>query len=132
VQADEAPAQRADGSCDTDIDIALRSSIFRGSQTIEGQIRLMPHADLPGGDVAVYTQTPRASHPLTRSPAVGEQIDGRILPLGKGIPLRANAPVVLPFALALPENSAPTASACTHRCRGSSRYACSTKASRVI
>ena len=110
-QADEAPALRTDGSCDTDIDIALRSSIFRVGQTTEGQIRLTPHADLPDGDVAVYTQTHRASHPLTRSPAVGEQIDGRILPLGKGIPLRTNALVVPPFALALPENSAPTASA---------------------
>jgi hypothetical protein len=111
VQVGDALVQRTDGSGDTDIDIALRSSIFRAGQTIEGQITLMPHTDLPDGDVAVYTQAHRASHPLTRSPAVGEQIDGRILPLVKGIPLRANIPVVLPFALALPENSPPTASA---------------------
>ena len=67
--------------------------------------------DLPNGDVAVYWQRFRESHPLERAPAEPGPVDGRIVQLDKKIPLRAGTPVTLPFALPLPEDAAPTASA---------------------
>jgi hypothetical protein len=107
----DAPTEHVDGSNDTDIDIALPSPIYRAGETINGQITLRPHHDLPDGDVAVRWQRVRESHPLVRSPAAPTALEGTIVQLDKRIPLRANTPVVLPFALQLPEDAAPTATA---------------------
>jgi hypothetical protein len=111
LQVEHAATEHVDGSHDTDIDIALPSSIYRAGATINGQITLTPHADLPDGEAAVYLQRHRDSHPVTRSPAAADVLAGRTLQLGKGIALRAGSPVILPFALPVPEDAPPTASA---------------------
>jgi hypothetical protein len=107
----DAPTEHVDGSSDTDIDITLPSPIYRAGDTINGQITLRPHQNLPNGDAAVYWQLLRESHPLKRSPAPATTIEGRIVQLDKKIALRANTPVVLPFALQLPSDAAPTGTA---------------------
>jgi hypothetical protein len=111
TEVEDAPTEHVDGSHDTDIDIALPSPIYRAGDTINGQVTLRPHQDLPNGDVAVYWQLLRESHPLVRSPAAATTMEGRIVQLDKKILLRADAPVVLPFALPLPEDAAPTGTA---------------------
>lgn len=111
LQVENAALQQVSGSDDTDLDIALPSPIYRAGDTVNGQITLTPHSDLPDGEVGVYWQRHRDSHPLTRSPAAAAVLAGRPVHLGKGIPLRAGTPVVLPFSLPLPHDAAPTASA---------------------
>jgi hypothetical protein len=111
VVAEEAPLERVAGSGETVINIALGSPVYRAGETISGQITLTPQLDLPDGDLAVSWQRQRQSHPLVKSPSPVGELDGRIVPLGKRIPLRAGAPVVFPFALPLPPDAAPTATA---------------------
>jgi hypothetical protein len=111
VDAVEEPLERFFGAGETEIDIVLDSPVYRAGDTIEGHLVLRPQMDLPNGDVAVYWQRQRESHPLVRYPAQGGPVDGRITPLAKKIPLRAGVPVTLPFALPLPADAAPTASA---------------------
>ena len=111
LQVEPAPVERVSGDGHTHIDIALSSAIYRAGDTINGQVTLTPQSDLPDGDVAVHWQRLRDSHPLTRSPATLAVLDGPVLQLGKGIALRAGAPVALPFALPLPPDAAPTATA---------------------
>jgi hypothetical protein len=111
VHVEPAPMELVAGSGETHLDIALSSAMYRAGDTINGQITLTPQSDLPDGDVAVHWQRFRDSHPLTRSPAMLAILDGPMLQLGKGIKLRAGAPVALPFALPLPPDAAPTASA---------------------
>lgn len=111
VEAEEEPMERIWGSGDTEIDIVLGSPVYRAGETISGQIVLRPKIDLPNGDVAVYWQRQRESHPLVRHPAEGGALDGRIMQLDKKIPLTAGTQLTLPFALPIPEDAAPTASA---------------------
>jgi hypothetical protein len=111
VEADEEPMERFWGSGDTEIDILLPSPVYRAGETINGQIVLRPQMDLPTGDLAVFWQRFRESHPLERSPAQPGPVDGRIVQLDKKIPLSAGTQLALPFALPLPPDAAPTASA---------------------
>jgi hypothetical protein len=111
VDAVEEPLERFFGAGETEIDIVLGSPVYRAGDTIEGHLVLRPLMDLPNGDVAVYWQRQRESHPLVRYPAQGGPVDGRVIQLDKKIPLRAGVPVTLPFALPLPADAAPTASA---------------------
>jgi hypothetical protein len=111
VDAVVEPLEQFFGAAETEIDIVLGSPLYRAGETISGQIVLRPTIDLPNGDVAVYWQRQRESHPLVRYPAEGGPVDGRIVQLDKKIPLRAGVPVTLPFALPLPDDAAPTASA---------------------
>ncbi|BDX30553.1 hypothetical protein TUM20985_11000 [Mycobacterium antarcticum] len=111
VDAVVEPLERFFGSGETEIDIVLDAPVYRAGDIINGQIVLNPTQDLPTGDLAVYWQRQRESHPLTRTPAEDDALDGRILQLDKKIALRAGVPVTLPFALPLPEDAAPTASA---------------------
>ncbi len=111
VDAVEEPLERFFGAGETEIDIVLGSPVYRAGDTIEGHLVLRPQMDLPNGDVAVYWQRQRESHPLVRHPAQGGPVDGRITQLDKKIPLRSGAPVTLPFTLPLPADAAPTASA---------------------
>lgn len=111
VDAVVEPIERFSGAGETEIDIVLGSPLYRAGETISGQIVLRPTMDLPTGDLAVYWQRQRESHPLVRYPAEGGPIDGRIAQLDKNIPLRAGMPVALPFAIPLPDDAAPTASA---------------------
>ena len=82
------------GAAETVIDIALSTPVWRAGETITGHVTLTPTIDLPDGDLAVSWQRERESHPLTRTPGPGGQLDGRIVQLGKRIPLRAGVPVV--------------------------------------
>jgi hypothetical protein len=111
VEAEPEPLQRFWGAGETEIDIVIGSPVYRAGETIAGQIVLRPTADLPDGDVAVYWQRFRESHPLTRTPAQPGPVDGRIVQLDKKIPLAAGTQLTLPFALPLPDDAAPTASA---------------------
>ena len=85
--------------------------MFGAGETIRGQVTLTPTMDLPDGDLAVCWQRRRESHPLTRTPGPGGSLDGRIVQLGKEIPLRAGVPITLPFEIPLPADAPPTASA---------------------
>jgi hypothetical protein len=111
VEAYVEPLEVVSGAAETVIDIALSSPVHRAGETITGQVTLTPTMDLPDGDLAVSWQRDRESHPLTRAPSPGTELDGPIVTLGKRIPLRAGVPVVLPFEIPLPADAAPTAAA---------------------
>jgi hypothetical protein len=111
VEAYVEPLEVVSGAAETVIDIALSSPVHRAGETITGQVTLTPTMDLPDGDLAVSWQRERESHPLTRAPGPGTQLDGPIVTLGKRIPLRAGVPVVLPFDIPLPADAAPTTAA---------------------
>jgi hypothetical protein len=111
VEAYVDPVEVVAGAAETVIDIALSSPVYRAGEIITGQATLTPTMDLPDGDLAVSWQRDRESHPLTRTPSPGTQLDGRIVALGKRIQLRAGVPVVLPFEIPLPTDAAPTATA---------------------
>ncbi|WP_029114466.1 hypothetical protein [Mycobacterium sp. URHB0044] len=111
VEAYVDPVEVVAGAAETAIDVALSSPVYRAGETITGQATLTPTMDLPDGDLAVSWQRERESHPLTRTPSPGTQLDGRIVSLGKRIQLRAGVPVVLPFEIPLPPDAAPTATA---------------------
>jgi hypothetical protein len=111
VEAEEEPMEHFSGSGDTEIDIMLGSPVYRAGETINGHVVLRPKTDLPNGDVAVYWQRLRESHPLVRTPAQPGPVDGRIVQLDKKIPLTAGSQLTLPFALPVPDDAAPTASA---------------------
>ena len=111
VEAYVEPLEVVAGAAETVIDITLSAPVWRAGETITGQVSLTPTVDLPDGDLAVSWQRDRASHPLTRAPGPGTELDGRIVNLGKRIPLRAGAPVVLPFEIPLPADACPTAAA---------------------
>jgi hypothetical protein len=111
VEAYMEPLEVVSGAAETVIDIALSSPVYRAGENITGQVTLTPTMDLPDGDLAVSFQRERESHPLSRAPSPGTQLDGRIVTLGKRIPLRAGYPVVLPFEVPLPADAPPTAAA---------------------
>ena len=71
-----------------------RSAVYRAGETILGQVTLTPTMDLPDGDLAVSWQRERESHPLTRTPGPGDQLDGRIVVLDKQIALRGDVRVI--------------------------------------
>lgn len=111
ADAGDEPMERYDGPGETVIDIALPAPVYAAGQVAQGQVTLTPSADLPDGDLRVSWQQHRESHPLTRNPCATAPVDGPVVKLGKGIPLRAGVPVVVPFEVALPADAAPTASA---------------------
>jgi hypothetical protein len=111
VEAYTEPLELISGAAETVIDITLSSPVYRAGETITGQVTLTPTMDLPDGDLAVSWQRDRESHPLARAPGPGGQLDGRIVTLGKRIPLRTGVPVVLPFEIPLPADAPPTAAA---------------------
>ncbi|WP_319446795.1 MULTISPECIES: hypothetical protein [unclassified Mycobacterium] len=111
VEAYTEPLEVVAGAAETVIDVTLSKPVWRAGETITGQATLTPTMDLPDGDLAVSWQRERESHPLTRAPGPGGQLDGRIVSLGKRIPLRAGVPVVLPFEIPLPDDAPPTAAA---------------------
>jgi hypothetical protein len=111
VEAEPEPVERFWGDGETEIDIVIGSPVYRAGDTIVGQLVLRPTMDLPNGDLAVYWQRYRESHPLVRTPAQPGPVDGRIVQLDKKIPLTAGAQVSIPFELPVPADAAPTASA---------------------
>lgn len=111
VNAPEPVAEPIMGDRETVVEIDLVSTVFAAGELVRGRVRLLPTVDLPDGDIGVCWRRCRESHPLTRTPSRGGGCDGPVLRLAKRIPLRAGRPVVLPFALPLPENAAPSASA---------------------
>jgi hypothetical protein len=111
VEANVEPLEVVSGAAETVIDIALSSPVWRAGENITGQVTLTPTIDLPTGDLAVSWQRDRESHPLTRNPGPGQQLDGRIVQLGKKIPLQAGVPVAIPFEIPLPADATPTAAA---------------------
>lgn len=111
VEAYVEPLEVVSGAAETVIDLTLSKPVYRAGETIAGQATLTPVMDLPDGDLAVSWQRERDSHPLTRTPSPSSQLDGRIVELGKRIPLRAGVPVVCAFEIPLPADAPPTAAA---------------------
>lgn len=111
ADAGDEPMESYDGTGETVVDIALTAPVYAAGQSVRGQITLTPRADLPDGDLRVGWQHHRESHPLTRNPSATAPVDGPVIKLGKGIPLRAGVPIVVPFEVELPADSAPTAAA---------------------
>lgn len=106
------PLHRTGGHGETEIDIVLPSLLYRAGETITGQIVLTPHADMSDGEVVIYWGHCRLSHPLERTPAIGDGLkSGPTIKLDKGISLRAGTPVTIPFAVPLPADAPPTAEA---------------------
>lgn len=111
-QVTDEPLQRTGGDGDTDMDIVVPSLLFRAGETINGQILLTPHADMSDGELGICWGYRCLSHPLVRTPALGgTSKSGQTIKLGKGIPLRNGTPVTVPFAVPLPGDAPPTATA---------------------
>ena len=111
VEDEPAPLEHYDGLRDTAIDIALPSAVFAAGEVIRGQITLDPTVDLPDGDLRVFWQRHRESHPLRRRPCATAPVNGPAVRLANRIPLRAGSPIAIPFELPLPDDATPTASA---------------------
>lgn len=111
VDAYVEPLEAVSGAAQTLVDITLSSPVCQAGQAITGQVTLTPTTDLPDGDLAVSWQRDRESHPLTRTPGSDERLDGRVVMLGKRIPLHAGVPVVCAFEIPLPADAPPTAAA---------------------
>jgi hypothetical protein len=111
VEAYVEPLEVVSGAIETVVDIALSAPVYRAGETVTGHVTLTPTIDLPTGDLAVSWQRERDSHPLTRNPSPGQQLDGRIVQLGKKIPLQAGVPTVFAFEIPLPDDAPPTAAA---------------------
>lgn len=106
------PVKRINGDGETELEILLPTPVFRAGQTITGTIRLTPQIDMSDGELSLFWVCRRVSHPLERSPAAsGGSASGDRQKLGKGIPLRRGSPVEIPFALAIPSDAPPTATA---------------------
>ncbi|MEU0494646.1 hypothetical protein [Mycobacterium sp. NPDC006124] len=105
------PLERVSGNAETVLDLELDKPVWRAGETVIGRVTLTPTVDLPDGDLAVSWQRERESHPLTRTPGPGTQLDGRIVQLDKNIRLRAGTPVSYAFQVALPDDAPPTAAA---------------------
>ena len=111
VDAVEEPMERYMGNGDTEIDIVIPSPVWRAGEPITGHLACRPQQDLPTADIAVYWQREREHHPLERYPGQGGSLDGPPLYLGKKIPMHGGTEFGLPFALPLPADAAPTATA---------------------
>ena len=111
VAAPEQPIERYMGDGETELDIVIPSPVCLRAAIITGHVVCRPRQDLPTADVAVYWQRHREHHPLERYPAQGGALDGPPLHLGKKIPMHGGTEFGLPFALPLPADAAPTASA---------------------
>ena len=111
VEAFEEPMERYMGNGETTIDIVMPSPVWRAGEPITGHLVCRPQQDLPNADIAVYWQRHREHHPLERYPALGGELDGPPLHLGKKIPMQGGAEFGLPFTLPLPADAAPTATA---------------------
>ena len=112
LQVTDEPQARTGGDGATAVDITLPSLVFRAGETISGSITLTPSADMSDGELKIYWGHRRISHPLERTPAIaGGTRSGPSVKLAKGIALRANAPVTVPFAVPLPEDAPPTGEA---------------------
>ncbi|CAN5603330.1 hypothetical protein BH09ACT8_BH09ACT8_38580 [soil metagenome] len=105
------PVEVLSGAAETVIDIVLPTTVFVAGEPIRGQAVLTPATDLPDGDLAVCWQRRRTSHQLTRNPSEGGSTDGRIVPLGTKIPLRAGVPITVAFEIPLTSDAPPTAAA---------------------
>lgn len=105
------PLEHVSGAAETVVDVSLAKPVWRAGETVTGHVTLTPTVDLPDGDLAVSWQRERESHPLTRTPGPGGQLDGRIVQLDKRIQLRAGTPVEFAFDVELPDDAPPTAAA---------------------
>jgi hypothetical protein len=111
VQATDGPIEQYMGNGDSEIDIVMPSTVWRAGDPITGHLVVRAKQDLPTADIAMYWQREREHHPLERYPAQGGSLDGPPLYLGKKIPMQGGYQFGLPFALPLPADAAPTASA---------------------
>jgi hypothetical protein len=110
--ATDEPQRRTGGAGETDLDIVLSSLIFRAGETINGSITLTPNVDMSDGELGICWGYKLISHPLKRTPAVGGGgKTGQTIKLAKGIALRKDTPVTVPFAVPLPEDAPPTGEA---------------------
>lgn len=105
------PLEHVSGAAETVVDVSLSKPVWQAGETLTGHVTLTPTVDLPDGDLAVSWQRERESHPLTRTPGPGDQLDGRIIQLDKRIELRAGMPVQFAFEVELPDDAPPTAAA---------------------
>ncbi|GAB7068560.1 hypothetical protein H7J06_30055 [Mycobacterium hodleri] len=105
------PLEHVSGAAETVVDVSLAKPVWRAGDIVTGHVTLTPIADLPDGDLAVSWQRERDSHPLTRTPGPGSQLDGRIIQLDNRIQLRAGTPVTVAFEMELPDDAPPTAAA---------------------
>lgn len=111
VAADPGGTEPVMGDRETVLEIELDTPVVAAGGTIHGHVRLTPTRDLPDGDIGVCWRKCRESHPLTRTPTRGGELDGPIVGLGRDIPLRAGMPLSLPFGIALPADAPPSAAA---------------------
>jgi hypothetical protein len=111
VDAVEGPMERYMGDGETQLDIVMPSPVWRAGEPITGHLVARPQINLPNADIAVYWQRHREHHPVERYPAQGGALDGPPLHLGKKIPMHGGTEFGLQFALPLPADAAPTASA---------------------
>ena len=107
---DEAAAQTEpyQGGGATEIDIVLPSPVWRAGEPITGRLVLRPSEQVPLAEIAVYWQRHREHHPIERSPARSDVIDGPPTDLGTPIPLPPGDEFDMPFEVPLPADAAPS------------------------
>lgn len=110
-EAVQDPVSVVAGNADTVIDILLPTPVVVAGDVIRGHLVLTPGPDLPDGDLGVSWQQHRESHPVQHTAAAADVIDGPIIAVGNGIRLRAGEVIRLPFAVPLPADAPPTATA---------------------
>lgn len=107
---EDSPIERITGDASL-IDIALDEPVQRAGGLVRGRVMITPGIAVPTGDIAVYLQRVRTSHPLERIPAPDIEYDGPRVQLEKKADLQAHRTIALPFEIAVPADAAPTASA---------------------
>ena len=112
VQVVDEPQERTGGDGRTSLDIVLPTLLFGAGETVNGQLVLTPQQDMSDGELSIYWARRQISHPVERAPALGgSSKSGQTIKLGKGIPLLGGVPVTVPFAVPLPGDAPPSASA---------------------
>ncbi|MGW4248187.1 hypothetical protein [Nocardia sp. NPDC004722] len=95
----------------SEIEIAVDSAIVRAGEAVTGLLTVIPTADRPDADIAVYLERKRLSHPLARNPGGGESQTAPIVKLGMRVPMPARTAVRIPFEVPVPADAAPSAAA---------------------
>jgi hypothetical protein len=99
----------------TSIPAAISVSSSAGTTLMSStnrSVTLTPNVDMSDAELGIYWAYSTISHPVVRTPAAGAGFTrGDVIKLGKGIPLRAGAPVSVPFALPLPVDAPPSGEA---------------------
>jgi hypothetical protein len=81
---------------------------WRPGEALRGTVAITPTAPVTHGTVDVRIQRTRVSHPLVRTPGDPQVLDGPLVVVATGLPLRTGEETVVPFAVEVPADAPPT------------------------